>query len=160
MNYKKNLFSGLIAVLFAAFILTGCEQKRETPEEGTQTPGDTTTQQTPQTTEPVVKEAKEIPNLTGEWTGEFGNRKMTLKIVSQDSSTFAGETVVRWDAPKMENVTGKVNFDTREMTIKETAGTRNNGNYTGTVSADMKKFTGVWRDNGNRQTYNVTLNKQ
>jgi predicted small lipoprotein YifL len=160
MNYKKHLFPGLIAVLFAVFILTGCEQKRETPEEGTQTPVDTATQQTPQTTDTVVKEAEEIPNLTGEWTGEFGDRKMTLNIVSQDSSTFAGETVVRWDSPLTEKVTGEVNFDTREMKIKETAGKRSNGTYTGTITADMKNFRGTWTDNGKRRTYNVTLTKQ
>jgi hypothetical protein len=85
---------------------------------------------------------------------------MTLNITKQDGNTFEGETVVRWDSPKREKVTGEINFDTREMKIKETAGTRNNGNYTGTVSADMTRFTGVWRDNGNRATNNITLTKK
>lgn len=159
MNYKLTLFSGLLLFLFAAFIFSGCEQKKEIPEEETQPVQiDTSSQQTP--AQDTIQMQKQLPDITGEWKGDFGNRKMTLTIKSQDKNTFEGETVVRWDSPKKEKVTGEINFDTREMKIKETAGTRNNGNYTGTVSADMKTFIGVWRDNGNRLTYNISLTKQ
>ncbi len=159
MNYKNRFIYRLFVFLFAVLFLAACDQKKEMPEEKTQEmETETPTQQTP--AEETVAAEQQIPDITGEWKGTFGERKMTLTISSQDKDVFEGETVVRWDSPKKEKVTGEINFDTREMKIKETAGTRNNGNYTGTVSADMKTFIGVWRDNGNRLTYNITLTKQ
>lgn len=161
MNYKKSMFSGFVVILFTAFILMGCEQKKETPENQTQQPTTTTTptQQTPAAVDTTKQKPPEA-QLTGEWEGKFGDRKMTLKIDSLNGNNFQGSTVVRWDSPKKEKITGEFNPDTREMKIKETAGTRNNGNYSGTVSADLKTFKGVWQDNGNRRTYNITLNKK
>lgn len=159
MKYKNKLFPAFLIILLGAFLFTACEQKKEMPEEKTQEmETETPVQQTP-AEEPLVQEMQ-IPDITGEWTGNFGDRKMTLNITSQDKDVFTGETVVRWDSPKIEKVTGEINFDTREMKITETAGTRNNGIYKGTVSADMKTFTGVWRDNGNRLTYNITLTRK
>jgi hypothetical protein len=161
MITRKTLFSSFIILLFAAFIFIGCEQKRDTPEDQneTTTPVDTATQQTPPAADTTTQQ-QQMPDLTGQWEGQFGEKRMTLTIKAQDGNAFDGETVVRWDPPKREKITGEVNFDTREMTIKETAGTRNNGVYTGTVTADMNKFVGVWKDNGNRLTYNITLNKK
>lgn len=159
MSNKFRHISGFLVFLFAVVFLSACEQKKETPEEKTQQmESETPAQQTP--AEETAAAEQQIPDITGEWKGTFGERKMTLTISAQDKDVFEGETVVRWDSPKKEKVTGEINFDTREMKIKETAGTRNNGNYTGTVSADMKTFIGVWRDNGNRLTYNITLTKQ
>lgn len=159
MSNKFRHISGFLVFLFAVLFLSACEQKKEMPEEKTQQmETETPAQQTPAEESAAVEQ--QIPDVTGEWKGTFGERKMTLTITAQDKDVFEGETVVRWDSPKKEKVTGEINFDTREMKIKETAGTRNNGNYTGTVSADMKTFIGVWRDNGNRLTYNITLTKQ
>jgi hypothetical protein len=160
MNYTKPIISILSLFIITVFIFAGCEQKKEDVQ--TQpAPVDTPAQLTPGTVDtPDQQQQQQVPDLTGEWTGDFGDRKMTLNITKQDGNTFEGETVVRWDSPKREKVTGEINFDTREMKIKETAGTRNNGNYTGTVSADMTRFTGVWRDNGNRTTNNITLTKK
>jgi hypothetical protein len=160
MNFKKTLSSGLILFVFAALLFIGCEQKdTDTRDDQTQPqPVDTPAQQTPAQTDTAAEQAQ-IPDLTGEWTGDFGERKMTLNITSQDGNTFEGETVVRWDSPKREKISGEVNFDTREMKITETRARKNNGNYTGTISADMTKFIGVWRDNGNRITHNITLTK-
>jgi hypothetical protein len=157
---QRSLFSILTILLFAIVILTGCE-RRDRDVQDQQQPIDTPTQTTPGTVDTAAQQQQQqVPDLTGEWTGNFGDRTMTLNIKSQDGSTFEGETVVRWDSPKREKITGEINFDTREMKITETAGGRNNGNYTGTVSADMARFTGVWRDNGNRVTNNVTLTKK
>lgn len=160
MNRLRYLLIPLSIMLIAVFLSAGCDRKTETPEDEEQiTPRDTLVEPEEKTDTASMEEQK-VPELTGEWTGQFGDRKMTLNITSQDGNTFEGETVVRWDSPKREKVTGEVNFDTREMTITETAGTRNNGVYRGTVTADMNKFIGVWKDNGNRLTYNVTLTKQ
>jgi hypothetical protein len=161
MNYKKTFSPGLLLILIAALLFIGCERRdTDTRDDQIQpTPLDTPGQQTPGTTD-IDTQQQQAPDLTGEWTGDFGDRRMTLTVKSQDGNTFEGETVVRWDSPKREKITGEVNFDTREMKITETAGTRNHGNFTGTVSADMTRFTGVWRDNGNRQTYNVSLTKK
>jgi hypothetical protein len=158
MNQRKSLISIITFLLFTV-IFAGCEQ-RDRDVQTQPDPVDTPTQTTPGTVDTAVQQQQQVPDLTGEWTGDFADRRMTLTIKSQDGNTFEGETVVRWDSPKREKIRGEVNFDTREMKIIETAGGRNNGNYTGTVSADMTRFTGVWRDNANRVTNNITLTKK
>lgn len=155
----KLLSVSAIMVLFLLF--TGCEKKEEPAVTDDTNKTETLDKDTdaPKDDEaPVVDEKPAPPALVGTWKGKFDNRNMTLTISKIDGNNFEGETVVRWDSPKTEKVTGTINFDTREMKITETAGGRNNGNYTGTVSADLKKFVGTWKDNGNRLTYNVTLN--
>lgn len=155
----KLLSVSALMVLFLLF--TGCEKKNQPEVKDDTTKTETTVKETetPKEDETPVEEVKPAtPSLVGTWKGKFDNRNMTLTISKMDGNNFEGETVVRWDSPKVEKVTGTVNFDTREMTITETAGGRNNGKYTGTISSDMKKFVGTWKDNGNRLTYNITLN--
>jgi hypothetical protein len=159
MTNKLFQLSSLTAIIFSVILFIGCEQKSESPDTQNQQPADTQTQQTPQAAD-TQNQAQQKPDLSGEWEGKFGDRKMTLTITSFDGNTFEGETLVRWDPPKKEKVTGEMNFDTREMKIKETGTRKSNGNYTGTVSADMKTFNGVWKDNGDRISYNINLTKK
>lgn len=153
-------FLSVSALMVLFLIFTGCEKKDQpaVTEDTQKTETTVTETETPKEETPVEEEKPVTPSLVGTWKGKFDNRNMTLTITKMEGNSFEGETVVRWDSPKTEKVTGTVDFDTREMVITETAAGRNNGKYTGTVSADMKKFVGTWKDNGNRLTYNITLN--
>lgn len=141
-----------IAVLFVLFItLTGCEKKDEPAKD----PTNTTTSETP----PAEKEPE--LKIEGNWKGTFWNKGMTLTITKQDGDNFEGETVVSWDPPLKQKVKGTWNAKTKAMNFEDTDRNKDAGMYTGTLSDDLKEFTGEFSLNSNpKQKFKISLKMQ
>lgn len=146
---------GMAVVLILFIALIGCEKKDEPANNQTQTPP-VTTPETPATPEPTAE-----LKIEGSWKGTFWNKGMTLTITKQDGDNFEGETVVNWNPPLKQKVKGTWNAKTKIMNFEDTERNKDAGQYTGTLSDDLKSFTGEFSLNSNpAQKFKISLKMQ
>lgn len=153
MNFISRFGTVVLFVLFLTLI--GCEKKEE--------PANNQTQTTPPTTQTETPPAEPTPELKveGTWKGTFWNKGMTLTITKQDGDNFEGETVVSWDPPLKQKVKGTWNAKTKVMNFEDTDRNKDAGMYAGTLSNDLKEFTGEFSLNSNpKQKFKISLKMQ
>lgn len=147
-----------IAFLALAIFLNGCKKKEEQPQ-----PEQPKVEQTQPKAEepPKVEEPKvEVASIKGTWKGTFYNRTMTLFIGEQTEMAFDGETTVNWAKPLTMKVKGT--FDPKALTMKfaDQSSTKDAGTYEGTLTSDLKTFTGKFTLNSGGKKFDVKLSLQ
>lgn len=153
-NLKKGLFA-VLGLVMVMFVLSGCKKEEPKPE----TPPAAVKQDTvkPAEAKPAAPEVK----IEGEYEGKFWNKKMTLVITKQTGKDFEGETTVAWAKPLKMKVKGSFDAEKKTMTFEDLDKSKEAGSYTGTLSADMKTFTGKFALNTDaKKTFDVTLTKK
>lgn len=137
--------------LLALLVFTSCEQKK--PEE-VSVPKDTLQVKV---VEPIVEQ---VPSIKGTWKGTFYNKSMTMFIGEQTEKDFKGETTVNWASPLTMKIKGS--FDPKALTMKfvDQSSKKDAGSYEGTLSADLKTFTGKFTLNSGGRKYDVKLSLQ
>lgn len=147
---------GVAVVLFLFLTLTGCEKKSEPANDQQQTTPPTTQTENP----PPVETTPEL-KIEGAWKGTFWNKAMTLTITKQDGDNFEGETVVNWNPPLKQKIKGTWNAKTKVMNFEDSERNKDAGQYTGTLSEDLKSFTGEFSLNSNpAQKFKISLKMQ
>lgn len=171
LNRKFNGISKFRSLLFsfallALLVLTSCEQKK--PEEVSvlkdtvqvkadkAVPADTLLKDTTTVKEPEVV----IPDLKGKWTGTFDQRATTLRITEQDGNSFKGAITINYREVINQQVSGTLNEETMEITMKDLLHSRYAGTYKGKLSEDMKKFSGTFTQNVDKTKFSFNLKKQ
>lgn len=162
-KFRSLLFS---FALLALLVLTSCEQKK--PEEVSvlkdtvqvkadkAVPADTLLKDTTTVKEPEVV----IPDLKGKWTGTFDQRATTLRITEQDGNSFKGAITINYREVINQQVSGTLNEETMEITMKDLLHSRYAGTYKGKLSEDMKKFSGTFTQNVDKTKFSFNLKKQ
>ncbi len=155
--------AGLLIVLFIVFaFFTGCEQKTEKQVDNPPTIDKPTEQKQPavDTTKPAEPAAPAV-KVEGTWKGTFWNKSMTLTIAKQTGNEFEGETSVKWAKALVSKVKGTIDPKALTMTFEDVVDNKDAGKYEGTLSADMKSFTGKFILKQNpKTTYDVKLKLQ
>ncbi len=159
--YTGTLFlAGLLSVSFA---LTGCQKKQEEPKPAaapvqTAPAVDSAAIKAQAAKEAAEKAAKET-NLVGTWKGELDSRATTLKITEQKDNEFKGSIVVNYREQTNQKISGKINPETKEVTMKDLLHARTAGTYKGKLSEDGKKLTGTFTVTADKITvkFNLTL---
>ncbi len=160
----KNFKSKFIFILFIAAILVynGCQSKKEeakSPEEKT-TQVDTQTVKNQPVLKPAEKEETKIPDITGTWTGKFDSRATTLKITSQDSTSFKGKITIHYREVINQEVKGTFNPDKMTVNMSDQLHSRYMGKYAAKLSSDMKNLTGTFTLNVDKKKLNFNLTKK
>lgn len=167
---KKNwgkislLFSLIIA---AGFIFTSCEQKKpeetaiatDTVKVKVEEPAAVDTLAKDTTSLPAAP-AEVIPDLKGKWTGTFDKRTTTLRITEQDGKSFKGNITINYREVINQQVSGAVNEETMEVSMKDLLHSRYAGTYKGKLSDDMKKLSGTFTQNVEKTKFSFSLTKQ
>jgi hypothetical protein len=152
--------------LITLIIFTSCEQKK--PEE-VSVPKDTVQVkiQEPAQAETAAKDTvavKEpevvIPDLKGKWTGTFDQRATTLRITEQDGKSFKGSITINYREVINQQVSGTINEEKMEISMKDLLHSRYAGTYKGKLSEDMKKLSGTFTQNVEKTKFSFSLKKQ
>ncbi len=164
MKFKERskVYSLLFSLsLLALLVFTSCEQKKnqEVPVAKDKVQGKV---EEPKAEEPKVEEPKiqQAPSIKGIWKGTFYNKSMTMYIGEQTDKDFEGETTVNWAKPLTMKVKGS--FDPKALTMKfaDQSSAKDAGSYEGTLSADLKSFTGKFAVNRGGRKFDVKLSLQ
>jgi len=164
---RSKVYSLLFSfALLALLVLTSCEQKK--PEE-VSIPKDTLQVKAEEAvpadillkdTNTIKKPEVIIPDLKGKWTGTFDQRSTTLRITEQDGKTFKGAITINYREVINQQVSGTVNEETMEFSMKDLLHSRYAGTYKGKLSEDMKKLSGTFTQNVEKTKFNFSLKKQ
>jgi hypothetical protein len=150
----------------ALLVLTSCEQKK--PEEVSiskdtlqvkaeeAVPVDTLSKDAATVKEQEVM----IPDLKGKWTGTFDKRATTLRITEQEGKSFKGAITINYREVINQQVSGTVNEETMEISMKDLLHSRYAGTYKGKLSEDVKKFSGSFTQNVDKTKFSFNLTKQ
>ena len=161
----------LMLLISAVLFFAGCQSKKEEakpPEEKT-TQGETNKTQTPadmqsDKEQPVLKPSAEvetkIPDITGTWTGKFDSRATTLKITSQDSTSFKGKITIHYREVINQEVKGTFNPEKMTVSMSDQLHSRYMGKYAAKLSSDMKNLTGTFTMNIDKKKMNFNLTKK
>ena len=166
---KETFLSiSIFTFIFAAFLFyTGCQSKKEEakpPEEKT-TQAETNKNPTPADTQtvkikPVEKPIVKIPDITGTWTGKFDSRATTLKITSQDSTSFKGKITIHYREVINQDVKGSFNPEKLTLNMSDQLHSRYMGKYNAKLSSGMKNLTGTFTLNIDKKKLNFNLTKK
>ena len=146
MSYSGAfLLTGLLGFSLS---FMGCQKKQEEPK-----PAPVVTQTTPavdtaaikaQALKEAAEKAAKTTSMLGVWKGEFDNHATTLKITEQKEKEFSGTIVVDSREQINQKISGTVNPDTKEVTMKDLNKVRTAGTYSGKLSEDGKKLSGTF----------------
>lgn len=164
---KSTIHSFIYSMILLSFLaFLGCEQKKveeaSVPKDSVQAkidepaPIDTLTKSTAAFEEPKV----ESPDLKGKWTGTFDKRATTLRITEQDGSSFKGAITINYREVINQQVSGTINAEIMEISMKDLLHSRYAGTYKGKLSEDMKKFSGTFTMNVDKTKFTFSLTKQ
>lgn len=130
-NIKYKIGITLIILIFFSFLINivGCEKK----EKGT--PPELVKQES-------IVQKDTIPKIIGVWKGKFDKRDFTLTIIKQDSTSFEGETVIKYREQINQKVTGYIDTTNLEITMKDILHSRYAGTYKGNISKEWETITG------------------
>lgn len=146
MSYSGAFF--LTGLLGFSLSFMGCEKKQEEVK-----PAPVVTQTAPavdtaaikaQALKEAAEKAAKASTMLGVWKGEFDNHAATLKITEQKENEFNGTIVVNLKEQINQKISGKVNPDTKEVTMKDMIKVRSAGTYSGKLSEDGKKMSGTF----------------
>lgn len=153
MQKKISLFL-FILIASVAVVLTGCEKKTEQPQ---QEEPIVTNEPLP----PAVEETKiEFPNLVGTWTGKFDSRATTLTITEQTDSIFKGKITINYREVINQEVSGKINLETKEITMTDLLHSRYKGKYRGKLTDEDMKFSGTFTSDIDKNNFSFSLTKK
>ena len=169
MKFKERtkVYSLLFSLsVLALLVFTSCEQKK--PEEVSVSkdtvqvkveapaPVDTLKKDTVTIKEPEVV----IPDLKGKWTGTFDQRATTLRITEQNGNSFKGAITINYREVINQQVSGTINEETMDISMKDLLHSRYAGTYKGKLSEDMKKLSGTFTQNVEKTKFSFSLKKQ
>jgi PBP1b-binding outer membrane lipoprotein LpoB len=150
--FQKLIFVLSITGIFLMFI--GCQTKKEEPIEN-KTPQTTTTTEAakPQPVQPAqandsaiaTPQEKQIPQLVGTWSGTLFSHPSTLIIKTQNGNEFTGSIVTKTRQETKQNISGKFDPQTLDISMRDLLHSRFMGNYTGKLSADGHTMQGQLR---------------
>jgi hypothetical protein len=159
--YSLTFFLAFLSIL----IFFGCEQKKteevsiskDTVQVKVEEPApvDTLTKDTAAVKEPEVA----FPDLKGKWSGTFDKRATTLRITEQDGKSFKGAITINYREVINQQVSGTLNEETMEVSMKDLLHSRYAGTYKGKLSEDMKKLSGTFIQNVDKNKFNFSLTK-
>ncbi len=161
---KKNIAASFIFSIFilTAVFSTGCNDKKEevkSPEVINQS--DTSGMQNSVDTMSMNKENKnKVADLTGTWTGKFDSRTTTLKITSQDSTSFEGKITINYREVINQDVKGTFNPDKMTVSMTDQLHSRYMGKYNAKLSSDTTTLSGVFTMNVDGKKLNFNLTKK
>lgn len=154
MKVKALLSLFLIVVLFIA----GC-QKKEEPKAPENAPQTQTVTPPPVDTVKAVPEVK-IPDLVGTWTGTFDSRATTLKITEQTETAFKGSITINYREVINQKVSGKLNLETKEVSMNDQLHSRFAGSYFGKLSEEGDKYSGTFTMKVDKSKFKFSLTKK
>lgn len=167
---RNNLFNNFgflftLLIVLSIGILSGCEKKTETTgdqtgQKDTSVTSADTAARPVDTAAQVQKPAVTVPDLKGTWSGTLASRATTLKITSQDSVSFKGSITINFREAVHQQVSGKIDPKTMQVTMKDVVRARSAGSYAGKLSADGSKFSGTFTQNLDGQKANFNLTKK
>lgn len=162
MKKYLKLLSTFTLFLFIGLIFsvqTGCKKEAEKPVEKQEQVQKT--QPPAADTQKVVEKPKvEYPDLLGKWSGTLYNRKATLKITKQDSTSFSGSLTVFFRENINQQVSGKLNMSNNKITMSDLVHNRAMGKYSGKLSEDGNTMSGTFTMNVDKKNYNFNFVKQ
>lgn len=163
---KISAYTGVLCLtglLSVSFILGGCQKKQEEPKPAaapvqTAPAVDSAAIKAQAAKEAAEKAAKEV-SLVGTWKGELESKATTLKITDQKENEFNGTIVVNYREQVNQKISGKINPETKEVTMKDMIKARTAGTYKGKLSEDGKKLSGTFTTTVDKITvkFNLTL---
>lgn len=163
VNIRTLIFSFM---LLSLLMQTGCEQKKteevSIPKDTVQVkveepaPVDTISKDTSKVVE--VPEVL-IPDLTGKWTGTFDKRITTLRISEQDGKSFKGAITINYREVINQQISGTINEETLEVSMKDLLHSRYAGTYKAKLSEDFKKLSGTFTQNVDKTKFTFSLTK-
>ena len=103
---------------------------------------------------------KKIPDITGTWTGKFDSRLTTLKITSQDSTSFKGKITIHYREVINQEVKGTFNPEKLTLNMSDQLHSRYMGKYAAKLSSDIKNLTGTFTMNIDKKKLNFNLTKK
>ncbi len=156
----KNFFSGqnIFLLTFLSVVITlgminmgGCKKKTEPVIE--EKPTEIVKEETTAVETPDI-----FSDIKGVWKGKFDLRDFTLTITSQEGNSFTGKTVINYREQIRQDVSGTINMETSEVTIKDLLHSRYAGTYKGKISEDRKTISGKFTVtvDGNKFDFNLT----
>jgi len=140
-------FTGLLSV---SLLISGCQKKQEeakpaaSPATSQTAPAVDSAALKAQAVKEAAEKAASEANMVGTWKGTLDSRAATLKITEQKENEFKGSIVVNYREQVNQQVSGKINPQTKEVTMKDLLHARTAGTYKGKLSADGKKFNGTF----------------
>ncbi len=96
--------------------------------------------------------------LVGTWSGKFDSRKTVLVISNQDAKGFSGKISIAYRDAINQEVKGKFNSKTNEVTMVDQLHSRFQGKYNGKISEDGKTYSGLFtmKLDGKKFKFNLT----
>ncbi len=157
---RSNSFYHIIlffipSLLIAAILFTGCKTKQKN------SPADKTVeQQTASKKDTSTTVKPEIMQMTGTWRGLFDKRSAILSITEQTGENFKGKITINYRQPLKQEVSGTINTKTMAVEMKDLLHSRYQGKYSGKISDDGMKFSGVFTMSVGGNKYNFEFKKQ
>ncbi|NWF88807.1 MAG: hypothetical protein HXY50_05005 [Ignavibacteriaceae bacterium] len=158
----------IFSLMLISFLLqTGCEQRKT---EEASIPKDTVQVKVeePAPVDTVSKDSLKvvevpevvIPELIGKWTGTFDKRSTTLRITEQDGKSFKGAITINYREVINQQVSGTINEETLEVSMKDLLHSRYAGTYKAKLSQDLKKLSGTFTQNVDKTKFSFSLTKK
>ncbi|MEE9430419.1 MAG: hypothetical protein V3V16_05220 [Melioribacteraceae bacterium] len=96
--------------------------------------------------------------LVGTWSGKFDSRKTVLVVTNQDAKGFSGKISIAYRKAINQEVKGKYNSDTKEVSMVDQLHSRFQGKYNGKISDDGKTYSGIFtmKLDGKKFKFNLT----
>jgi hypothetical protein len=150
MIIKLNQYVFFIAVL-TLLLAGGCGEREREPgtEDEIETNGRIDTTEFRDTTmmndtTRFGKEAMNVPDITGTWSGKLDAHNSTLRITNQDSLTFTGKISTNFREAIHQEVKGKYNPEDRTLTMRDQLQSRYSGTYYAKFSENMNSMSGTF----------------
>jgi len=136
--------TAVVAIGLLIGVLSGCQKKQEEPQ----------TKETPQATKTVpvdtakVKQKEPVritaPDIKGVWSGKFDGRATKLTITEQSENEFKGKITINYREVINQQVSGRIDPDTKKVTMKDLLHSRFQGRYAAQLSEDSTKLSGTF----------------
>jgi len=157
MNNIKTII-GLFLVITLLFV--GCQKKEEpqvekAPAQVNETPSAATQTDT-------VKEVPKpvVADMLGTWSGALDGKATTLKITKQDGDKFSGTIFVNFREAVNQTISGKINPETKVVTMSDVLKARSMGTYYATLSEDGTKLAGTFTQTVDKIKARFNLSKK
>ncbi|MEO8400115.1 MAG: hypothetical protein ABI550_09945 [Ignavibacteriaceae bacterium] len=161
IKHSSKFFLAFIFFTALTFSYFGCESKKEEVK---------STDENAAAVDSINKESvdaaktdlgmNKIPDLTGTWNGVLDSRNTTLKITSQDSTSFKGKITINYREVINQEVKGSLNPEKMTVTMNDQIHSRYMGKYNAKLSSDTTKLSGTFTMNVDGKKLNFSLTKK
>lgn len=106
-------------------------------------------------------EAAKLRSFEAYMKGTFDGKEASLSIKEmKDSMIVNGYVFVNFQNPVSEHITGVINIKTKTFYLEDVTENGNlDGNYTGTISDDLKTLSGIYQNKKTGKRYEFVFNK-